>query len=302
LRHIDTIVLTGASGFLGSRLVARFDALGYKVITVAHQEKSPQSKTKDGSHPIKRLHYQGCPRTLMDDLGDLSKALWIHCAAAYNPTNSIDLVEQTVAANMSFGVAVLEACARSGLKSLINTSTVWEHNESGDISAVNDYAALKTAFQSYIDYATDAYSLHAFTLKLSDTYSEDDPRKKLLGLMKKSISGGQAVKMTHGYQSICLCHIDDVVNAFCVAANLLDSLRDNEGGVHRRYFVTGADVISIRKLAETIAVISGTTPNIEWGAHQPLTRLPSIPWTKGERLPGWSPTITLDEGLNRVFK
>ena len=117
-----------------------------------------------------------------------------------------------VDANITFGTRMLEASVKVGCKWFVNAASFWQHASDG--IPVNLYSAMKEAFQGIAAYYNAAYGLKVTNLELTDTYGENDPRRKLVNLWCNALNGKDLLPMSQGRQEIELVHRDDVVDAF----------------------------------------------------------------------------------------
>ena len=100
--------------------------------------------------------------------------------------------------------------------------------------------------------------------------------------------------MSPGEQLIDLVHIDDVVQAFLIAAGCLDR---QPAGTHETYAVSSGSPLPLRQLVELYRQITGTDVRVHWGGRPYRPREVMVPWNAGKLLPGWQPRISLEEGL-----
>jgi nucleoside-diphosphate-sugar epimerase len=162
---------------------------------------------------------------------------------------------------------------------------------------VSLYAATKQAFEALLDFYIDAHGFRAITLKLFDTYGPRDPRPKLLSLLATAAATGVALDLSAGEQLIDLVYIDDVVEAFVLAGQRLLS---GASGASETYAVSSGSPVPLRQLVAQYAAVTGAQLNLRWGARPYRAREVMVPWNTGAALPGWAPTVSLEEGFRRV--
>ena len=187
--------------------------------------------------------------------------------------------------------------AVNGLQRLVNTGTSWQHYENKEYSPVCLYAATKQAFKAILQYYTETSSLKAITLKLFDTYGPDDPRQKLFTMLRKIARDQTPLAMSPGEQMIDLVYIDDVLDAFIIAADLLEHASVPE---HGEYAVSSGAVIKLKDLVALYSRIIDRPLPITWSGRPYRPREVMTPWSGGSPLPGWRPKIKLEEGIMRM--
>ena len=198
-----------------------------------------------------------------------------------------------------FSTRVLEASVKANVKWLINTGTFWQHYENRDYSPVNFYAATKQAFEAIAQYYLETTNINFVTLKLNDTYGPEDTRPKIFNLWLKIAGTSETLDMSAGEQLIDIVYIDDVVEAYVKAIELLEN--DNDKKLKGKSFaVSSGRHIKLRELARVFEEVTGKKLNINWGKKPYRKREVMVPWNKGQTLPNWKPTITIEEGIKRI--
>jgi nucleoside-diphosphate-sugar epimerase len=164
---------------------------------------------------------------------------------------------------------------------------------------VSLYAATKQAFEDILAFYTDATPLRVISLHLFDTYGPDDPRPKLIQLLLKAARGGPGLSMPEGKQLLDFVHVDDVVNAFLLAAARLER---GDGAPNETFAVSAGERLSLRDLVALVERLVGHSLPVEFGARPYRAREVMQPWTRGEPIPGWAPQTSLESGLRRLLE
>ena len=193
---------------------------------------------------------------------------------------------------------LVEAMAANGCHHLINVDTSWQHYAGDDYNPVNLYAATKKAFEDILRYYLETTPIKAITLTLFDSYGPGDPRRKLMSLLRDAALNGTRLQMSPGEQLIDLVYIDDLVSAFLQASALLD----NQHLAHARYCVSSGKTVTLKHLVALIAQVTGKELDIVWGGRPYRPREVMLPFCPHTVLPGWAPSISLDQGIGRVMK
>jgi len=231
-------------------------------------------------------------------VGQSSPQVVFHLASLVLGDHESDDVSALVSSNILLGTQLLEAMANNGIKYLINTGTYWEHYENKKYSPVNLYAATKHAFQDILQYYSEAKGINAITLKLFDPYGPNDPRPKLLNLLVKITKTGEKLAMSPGEQKIDFVHIDDVVQAYIVAAQ---RLLEGEDAEHEVYGVASGHPITLKELVKIVEEVTKKKLNIEWGGRHYRGREVMWPWNGYKPLPMWKPKTRLGDGILSLF-
>jgi nucleoside-diphosphate-sugar epimerase len=292
------VLLTGATGFIGSQLTQRLVAEGHQVAILVRPESSLE--ILQTVLPQIQVHvYDGSYASLVQALGLAQPELVIHVASFFLAQHKSSDIDGLISSNVLFGAHLLEAMDQSGVKLLVNTGTSWQNYKGPLFNPVNLYAATKQAFEDIIHYYSEARELRVVTLRLFDTYGAGDPRLKLLPLLKRAAITGETLEMSPGEQMVDLVHVDDVVDCFVAAGVRLEqgAVRSNEV-----YAVCSGEPISLRDLVGTLSQMAGKKLNVKWGVRPYRKREVMHPWTPGCTLPGWSPRISLAVGLRAYIE
>lgn len=221
-----------------------------------------------------------------------------HLAALPGAEHQPEQLDDLLRSNVIFPTQLAEAAVEQGCCRFINTGSHWQHYEGAQYSPVSLYAACKEAFAKVLHYYVEARGLAAITLVLFDTYGSDDDRPKLFNLLKEAARTGRPLAMTPGEQAIDLVYVDDVVEAYCVAAAMLNDARKGE---HETFAVRSGNPIKLRDLVRLFSEASGRDIPVRWGARSYRSREIMTPWKDGRDLPGWKPRIPLSDGLRRLI-
>jgi nucleoside-diphosphate-sugar epimerase len=285
------LVLTGGTGFVGRHLTDALLKTGAHISLIVLPGTADFCRDRWGAS-VDIYPHDGTADTLVTALKTAAPDVVIHLAALFVSQHSAADIAPLIQSNLLFGTQLLEAMRSAGVRRLVNTGTSWQHGQHD--APVNLYAATKQAFETLIDYYTDTEHFAVTTLKLFDTYGPHDPRPKLTTLLRQSQSAAQPIAFSGGEQILDLLYIDDVVSAFMHAAQLTHT-------GHQRYGLPSLERLTLRALVARLDALTGTPCRIDWGARPYRAREVMQPWSGQPALPGWTPRISLDEGLRRTF-
>jgi nucleoside-diphosphate-sugar epimerase len=278
-------LITGASGFIGSRLTRRLIAEGWEVAAIlrASSDVSELNGLKE-KLTIYRIgeEYNQLSRII----AEFRPTHVYHTAARTFHDYKASQVNELLNANVRFGLELVEAMLAVGVRNLINTGTSWQHYEGADYSPVNLYAATKQAFESLLQYYIEARGLRVITLKLFDTFGENDPRPKLLNLLASAARTGIPLQLSAGDQVLDLVWVEDVIRAYMIAASLFNK----EHGFHASYGLSGGNRMTLKQFLQLYNEATGEPALVSLGARPYREREVMVPWVSMERLPGWNPT------------
>ena len=290
------VLLTGGAGFVGSHLVQACLQEGWQVGVIYQPQVGISQIGKFGSS-ISVYPVNGPTAEVLSIVEQFQPELVFHLASVFLAQHSPKDILTLVDSNIAFGAQILEAMALHNVPYLVNAGTSWQHFHDEDYNPVNLYAATKQAFEDILEYYVQAGWVRAITLELFDTYGPADPRQKLFQLLARSARERSRLEMSPGEQLIDLVYVDDVVAAFMVAAK---RLLGGQVASHDRYAVSSGEPVRLRDLVEIYQRLTGQTLDIVWGGRPYRDREVLLPWTRGERMPGWEPVVGLEEGIKLI--
>ena len=276
------VVVTGATGFVGSHLVNALLEKGYEVFVISRLESDSSSLKKIDEPHIFR--YSGDIMQMVSFFKKIQPIGVFHLASKFIAEHKTEEVDTLINSNILFSTQLLEAMKEANVKNLINTGTSWQYYNNDDYNPVCLYAATK-----------QAEDFKVITLVLFDTYGENDTRPKLMNLLKKVATEGTALDMSAGEQQLSLVHISDVCKAFILAFEMLETQQINK---HKHYAIISDEIYSLKEIVQIFEQQTNKNLNITFGKRPYRKREVMKVWDKGEKLPNWKAEISLEEGIN----
>lgn len=295
-------IVTGATGYIGGKLLARLLDSGVEVGIVVRTRSSLSPALIEAEAKGCLTVYQHNEQTeeLVDWVRTFSPNVVFHLAALSVAAHRPDQLRPLLQANIVFGAEMLEATAMVEKAAFVATGTFWEYGLGDDrYRPTSLYAATKRAFRDLQQYFEQAEGLRAVELKLFDVYGPGDPRGRLLDLLLDAQASGKPLALSPGEQQIDLVHVDDVVETYLNAAG---HFRDPDFAFPRaEYAVSSGVQMTIRELVTRLEALSGRAVPVAWGRRAYRPQEVMTPW-KGETLPNWYPQRTLDDGLAQLIE
>jgi len=286
-------LVTGATGFVGGRLVRRLLTDGWE--THAIVRPSSNATTLCGVLGSGNVHeHDGSTSGLINIVGSIHPLAVFHLASAVITDYAAADVEPLIRSNILFGIQLLEAMTVAGVSDIVNTGSYSQHYEGREYSPVSLYAATKQAFQDILQFYSEVRGLRAVTLELPDTYGPDDKRSKLLSLLDRVARSGETLQMSPGEQLLDLLHVDDVVHGYEVAA---DGLLSGHLPSPSEYQLSSGSLMRLKDVVELYRQATGRTVSVAWGGRSYRAREVMEPRSPVSVLPEWQPCISLKDGF-----
>ena len=306
-----TVLVTGAGGFIGSRLVEKLFSHGVRVRAFVRYN----SRAEIGL--LKQLPPEilGNVEIIRGDLRDFSAVeqatkgvdTIFHLGALISIPYSYVHPVETVQTNVIGTMNILEACRKTGAK-LVHTSTSEVYGtalrvpigEDHPLQGQSPYSASKIGADKLVESYYRSFDVPAVTVRPFNTYGPGQSNRAVIPTIITQALSGDVVRLGNLDAIRDFTYLDDTVDGFLLAgmADLWNGETFNLG--------TGEE-ISIGAVAELIFKIMGKQPEIqvEPGRLRPekseVMRLISDNRKAKEAL-GWQPKVGMEEGLWRTIE
>jgi CDP-paratose synthetase len=279
------VLLTGITGYLGSRLAEALVDKGYRVVALKRRTSA-----------LQRIEPLLASVTL-HDLEELDFAKFfethekfdaiIHTATCYGRNG--ESVEQIFEANTAFPLRLLEAAIAASVATFLNTDTSLDKD-------VNPYSLSKKQFMEWGRYFASQKKVRFINARLEHFFGPyDDCSKFPMHVITSCLANVPELPLTAGEQKRDFIYIDDVVEAY------LAILEASGSGVDHfvEYGVGSGEAVSIRQFVELVHRLTSSSTRLHFGAY-PYRENESMflqADTEALKKLGWSCKHTLEQGL-----
>jgi nucleoside-diphosphate-sugar epimerase len=269
-------MVTGATGFIGSRMAVRLTDDGHQVVAVGQTNNAAEDErfadlSDSGIQIVKASLFdteelgraiQGCQRV-------------IHLAAAQHEANVADSHFRKV--NVEGVRSLLDLCVSASVERFIHGSTIGVYgqasgsslDEESPTNPQNIYGVTKLAGEKLALSYSDR--LFVTAVRISETYGPGDGR--LLKLFR-AINNGTFVMIGPGSNQRQLIHVDDLIKGIWLAGDI-----DAAGG--EVFVIAGSEILTTRQTVQVIGDVLGQKSR-SW--HLPIWPFITLAWVLEQTL------------------
>jgi nucleoside-diphosphate-sugar epimerase len=310
------VLITGITGFIGSRLASRLVRDGYNVHgLVRHSSERELSRIREVVSQVHLIEGDlGTFHSILSAVGASEPEIIFHLGALTPVRLSFDDPYPYVSTNFEGTLNLVHAVLREAPNArLIAASTAevygWQEankpiSENVTLNPASPYAVTKAAADQYIQMANRVYHLQGTILRPINSYGRSGEKGFFIEyLVSKMLVGDQcyvgAPDSVRDYM-----FADDHVNAYVLTAR-------SSRAVGQVYNVSPGNPVSNSELAKMLAKITDFKGRIAFGSYPPgYPQRPKmqdpqylvLDNSKITKELGWKPTVGLEEGLVRTIE
>lgn len=211
------IIVSGATGYIGSNLLSYLSKLKYETILIGSNNKRINDKFT-----------QYLPRDVTKIIHHSKKNIYFFHLATFYSKESIDKTK-IEEANLNFGVEILEKLRKNNLRKIIYTNTMFKFQEENKDYF---YTITKNKFTDLIKSELKLGEILS-ELYLDNTFGPNDTRNKIFNQIKTSIINEQISPVANKEAFINLSYIDDVIQ--CLVAEISPNFGESRLTSNRDY-------------------------------------------------------------------
>lgn len=283
-----TILLTGATGYLGGWLLREFLDQGHFVVCTKRSASSLARINAENS----KVQFIGIDKSELEAaFAKFRPDVIVHAATCYGRNG--EGAQEIVKSNLLFPLSLLETAQNFGTKVFINLDTVLEKD-------VSSYALSKAQFQDWL--LRYSHSMVCCNMALEQFYGPFEDKSKFVSYIISSLLNNvDQIPLTEGLQIRDFVFVKDVVSAISTVLAVAVGFSD---GFYQYDVGTGA-AVSVRSLVELVKNLTkNTKTQLNFGAvaYRKNEMMVSNPDLSMLLNLGWKPKYSLKEGLLQTIE
>lgn len=304
---MESVLITGAAGFLGSHLIDKFLAEGFEVFGMDNFiTGNPNNIAHVASHPHFSFIEQDVTKYINIE-GNLDYIL--HFASPASPIDYLKIPIQTLKVG-SLGIHNVLGLAKAKKARVLIASTSEVYGDPlvhpqtedyfGNVNPIGPRGVYDEA-KRFQEAMTMAYHhVHGLETRIVRIFNTYGPRMRLNdgrvipAFLGQVLRGVDLTVFGDGQQTRSFCYIDDQIDGIFKLLFSDYALPVNIGNPNE---------ISILDFAKEIVKMNGNKSKIifkDLPVNDPMQRCPDI--SKAKELLGWTPKIGREEGIRKTFE
>ena len=284
------ILITGSTGFIGSNIFLNIKN-NFKIYLLLRRKLREKKINFIKNQNIKIINFKNYDE-LNFKIKKITVDVIIHCATYYVKKHKDKDIGKIIDSNILFPNIILKNLKKMKVKKFINFTTVWENYNAQKDRSFNLYSKSKQIFRKNIDfYKKNNKKIKFYNFFVSDTYGENDSRKKLINLLKNNYSKNKITKILSKKLYINLLNVKDILEA----VNLIINKKINPGN----YVLKNKYNFSLQKIVSKINYNNKKKIKIKWISSKIIKEK----FYEYKKLPHWRPQFSnIDDLANFIIK
>ena len=295
---MSKILLTGASGFIGTHVRKALHEAGHEIISLVRTSGGAMAPYPGETFLTGTLAEAGA---LEQSLSGITMDACVHLAWEGIP----DYSSEPSIKNMEYGFRVLRLCKQMEIKKLVISGSCWEYekpsgmiSENAPLSYENPFKTAKNTLHTIAEMFCRENGIAVHWLRLFYVYGEGQRPGSLIPYVVRELRSGVCPVLGGAFNQNDFVHVSDVAQAVCKS---LDSM---EGEPSCGTFNIGSGE-AVRVLDVVAAAARILQVNIDLSLYEPPAVPPAAFWANisaAEEHLLWRPRISLKEGLERYIR
>jgi nucleoside-diphosphate-sugar epimerase len=306
LEEIEVLV-TGATGFIGSHLVKRLVNENCRVNVISRNEiRLKNNPIINGVLDQVKIFHSDLQdhSTLQESVNAIKPEKIFHMGALVVPYMDFETASNCVQTNIQGTLNLLNASKDLNYSSFIHMGSyeVYGHgkipfSEEQHPDPISPYSISKVSSELFCRYAIRNYNSPITLLRLSNVYGPNQNPERLIPYVIKSCLKKKELTLTKGEQTRDFLYIEDAIEGIIRSSV-------SKKAISETINIASGTEVKIKNVVEKILDITGNPVipdfTLENRAYEPERWYCNI--TKAKKILDWEPIYDLDKGLEKTVR
>jgi nucleoside-diphosphate-sugar epimerase len=306
------VLVTGAYGFIGSKIVEKLCAMGHDVTAMDNSETYGIISPED----LKKLYAyrQRNWGRVTHCKGDVSRSLDVLRAFRPRPEYVIHLASypraKLVNADPMIGVQnviggtvnILWHAEKMPVKKMvfISSSMIYGHfadgtKEDADTKPTNLYAEAKITAERFVKHYQNHFGVDYAIVRPSGVYGPGDMDDRVLSKFFTQAMKNETIEVHDGDNRVDFTYVEDTADGI-IKATLSESK-------NMSFNITAGKAITLREAAEKVIELTGSDSKIvDIGAQKLYPKRGTLDISRAKEILGYTPTTAFEHGLEKYYE
>jgi UDP-glucuronate 4-epimerase len=311
---METVLVTGGAGFIGSHVIRKLIDGGYRVVCVDNFSAfyDPAFKEQNVAPFLPYPKVFSLERVDIRDKVALTAvfekekpAYVVHLAAIADTRNAVDNPHEYVDVNITGTLNILDLARDYKVKNiaLASSSSVygntprfpWVESETADMP-LSPYGATKRATELFAYAYHHNFGLNVTCLRFFNAYGENNRPGMVPYVWTNALLSGKEIEISgDGSRKRDYTYVGDVADGVILA------MQKPLG--YEVLNIGNSNPVSLLELLAVLEKATGTTATRKMRpSHSASVETTCADISKAKRLIGWEPKVTLEDGMGRLVK
>ena len=298
MKNKTNILITGASGFIGSRVLNKLIQKNTNYIFLLIRDETNLSRISN------HINSERVSTFFFDNIEEVFKKneidFVIHLATNYIKFDKPNEHESLIEDNVNKPSKIVNLAIKHNVKGFINTGTFFEVDEGENlitedskIYPFNFYAKTKIEFQDILDQSSNV--LNSVTLRLFSPYGPND-NQKVIPLIIKSIIDKEDLVIENPNINCDFTYVDDIALGY---EKTIKKMNTNFK-LPKIINICSGNFYKLDQVVESLRSISRTNINVDYKSLKEI-ELKRSSNKLAKDLLGWIPKTSLESGLKLTY-
>lgn len=309
---MKTVLVTGGAGFIGSNLIRELLAKEYKVVCVdnfddtydpALKEQNIAPFLKNKNFVLERVDIRN-EEALRGVFEKEKPTLVVHLAAKADTRGAVKIPRIYLSVNIDGTLNILELSREYGIENLVMASSSsvygntprlpWKETETAD-RPLSPYGATKRTTELLAHTYHHNFGMNITCLRYFNAYGENNRPNMVPYIWTKALLSNNEIELSgEGARKRDYTYIGDVVNGTILAMEKPLGFEVLNIG--------NSSPVSLRELLSVFEKTLGVTAVVRSRpSHNASVEDTYADVEKAKRLLGWQPTVSIEEGIEKLI-